>query len=124
MNKILFKLKKVESPLCSFCKTKNETYTHLFYRCRKTSILCRQLQEFFSTGLDFPSILPQSAVFGFLDDAFEHKLLLNQTLLIFKNYLYKARVNTNLNFNILKNYLIKIRDLEVNLNSFNIFIQF
>ena len=36
-------------------------------------------------------------------------------LLIFKKHLYKARQNKDLNFNILKNYLTKVKDLEVNL---------
>ena len=103
VNKMLFKFRKVESPLCSFCKAEDETYIHLFYRCRKTFILWRQLQEIFSTALDFPSISPHSAIFGFLDDAIEHKLLINYILLIFKNYSYKARENKDLNFNILKN---------------------
>ena len=115
VNKMLSKLRNVESPLCSFCKGKDETYIHFFYRCRKTSILWRHFQELFITGLDLPSFWPQSAILGFLDDALEHKLLLNHILLIFKNYLYKARENKNLNFNILKNYLTKIRDLEANL---------
>ena len=36
-------------------------------------------------------------------------------LLIFKKYLYKARQNKDLNFNILKICLTKVRDLEANL---------
>ena len=68
VNKMLLKLRKVEYPLCSLYKAEDETYIRLFYRCRKTSILWRQLQSFFSTALDLPSILPQSAIFGFLDD--------------------------------------------------------
>ena len=115
VNKMIFKLRKVESPLCSFCKAEDETYIHLFYRCTKTSILWRQLQEFFSTALDLPNILPQTAILGFLNDALEHKLLLNHILLIFKNYMYKATENKNFNFNILKNYFTKLRDLESNL---------
>ena len=114
MNKTLFKLRKFESLLCSFCKAEDETYIHLFYRCRKISNLYRQLQEFFSAALNLPSISPESTIFGFLDDFLEHKLLLNHILLIFKNYLHKATENKNLNFNILKNYLTKIRDLEAN----------
>ena len=55
---------------------------------------------------------PQSAIFGFLDVALEHKILINHMLLFFKNYLYKAREKKDLNFNISKNYLTKIRDLE------------
>ena len=117
VNKMLFKFRKVESPLCSFCKAEDKTYIHLFHRCRKTSILWRQLQEFFSTALDLPSISPHSAIFGFLDDALEHKRLINHIFLIFKNFLYKARENKDLNFNILKNYLTKIRDLEATLKA-------
>ena len=99
VNKMLFKLRKV-CPLPSFCKAE---------------ILRRKLQTVFSTVLDLPSISPQSAIFGFLHDALKHELLLNDILLIFKNYLYKARENKDLNFNILKDYLTKIRDLEANL---------
>ena len=55
---------------------------------------------------------PQSAIFGFLDVAFGHKILINHMLLFFKNYLYKAREKKDLNFNISKNYLTKIRDFE------------
>ena len=72
---MLFKLRKVESPLCSFCKAEDETYIRLFYRCAKTSTLWRQLQELLSTVLDLASISPQSAIFGFLDDAIDHKFL-------------------------------------------------
>ena len=100
---------------CSFYKAEDETYIHLLFRCKKASILWRQLQEFFSTTLDLPSISPQSAIFGFLVDAIERKLHLNHILLIFKNYLYKARENKDLNLNILKNYFTKIADLEANL---------
>ena len=80
VNKMLFKLWKLESPLCS--KAGDQTYIHLFYKYRKTYILWRQLQEHFSTGLDLPSILPHNAIFGFLDDVLEHKLLLKHILLI------------------------------------------
>ena len=54
---------------------------------------------------------------SFLDGALEHELLINHILLIFKNYLYKARENKDLNYNILKNYLTKIRDLEADLEA-------
>ena len=115
VNKMFLKFRKVESRSCSFCKA--ETHIHLFSRCRRTSILQRQLQEFFSTALDLLRIWAQCAIFGFLDCALEHKLLINHILLIFKNYLYQARENKDLNFNILKNYLTKIRDLEANLKT-------
>ena len=114
---MLFKFRKLESLLCSFCKAQDETFIHLLYISRKTSFLWTQLQEVFSTALDLPSISPQSVIFSFLDDVLEHKLLKNHILLIFKNYLYKTRENKDLNFNILKNYLTKIRRLEANLKA-------
>ena len=104
MNKMLFKLKKIESSLSFFCKAKDKTYIHLFCRCRRTSILWRQLLEFLGTGLDLSITSPQSAIFVFLQDDLEHKLLLNHILLIFKNYLYQARENI-LNY---VNYLLYI----------------
>ena len=39
VNEMLFKLRKVESPLWSFCKAEYETYIPLFYRCRNTSLV-------------------------------------------------------------------------------------
>ena len=41
VNKMLFKLRKVDSLLCSFCRAEDETHIHLFYRCKRTSILWR-----------------------------------------------------------------------------------
>ena len=68
VNNMLFKFRKVGSQQCSFFKGEDETYIHLhlFYMYRKTSILWRQLQEFFSTTFDLPSNSPQSAIIGFL----------------------------------------------------------
>ena len=56
VNKMLSKLRKVESPLCSF-KDEDESYIHLFYRSWKTSILWRQLQEFFTKIRDLKANL-------------------------------------------------------------------
>ena len=74
-NKMLFKLNKVVSLLCSFCKAEDKTYIHystqltylLFFRCKKTSILWKKnFRILLSISLDLPSILPQSVIFGFL----------------------------------------------------------
>ena len=82
---VCLKFRKIESQLCFSSKAEDETYIHLFHRCRKTSILWRHLQEFISTALNLPSVSPQSAaIFGFLDDTLEHKLLINHILIIFK----------------------------------------
>ena len=36
LNKLLFKFRKVTSPLCSFCKSAEETIIHLFSECLST----------------------------------------------------------------------------------------
>ena len=48
------------------------------------------LEELPFYGENFRSFLVPVSIFnsGFLDDALEHKLLLNHMLLIFKNYLH------------------------------------
>ena len=56
VNKMLSKLRKVESPLCSF-KDEDESYIHLFYRCWKISILWRRLEEFFTKIRDLKANL-------------------------------------------------------------------
>ena len=86
VNKIFFKRWKAESSFWFSCKAEDETYIHLFHRCIKTSILWRKRQKFFSTAINLNSILPQSSIFDFLDDALERKLLINHILLIFKIY--------------------------------------
>ena len=39
LNEKLFKFKTVDSPLCSLCKTENESTLHLFCECAVTSNL-------------------------------------------------------------------------------------
>ena len=39
LNKMLFRFSKVDSCLCSFCKTVDETPHHLFYSCTKAKLL-------------------------------------------------------------------------------------
>lgn len=89
-NNMLVKLRKVEPPLCSLCEAKDETYIHLFHMSRKPPILRRQFHDFFSTDLDLASISPQSSIFGFLDDALEHKYLLNHILIFLKKLLISS----------------------------------
>ena len=85
VNKMLFEFKKVES-----------TVFFLQSRLGNLHILLHWFQYIglvhsFSTGFNIPSILPQSAIFEFLDDHLENKILLNYMLLSFKNYLCKPR---------------------------------
>ena len=45
---MLSRFGKIYSPLCSFCKMKDETPLHLFYNYTKTKFLWDQLKELIS----------------------------------------------------------------------------
>ena len=42
LNNMLFRFKKVDSPLCSYCNEEEETPLHLFHSCLKTKQLCNK----------------------------------------------------------------------------------
>ena len=67
VNKLLFKFKKVRSPLCSFCNSAVEMPLHIFYTCNITKRLWNELQYFVSQYLYIPEITPQSALFVFFN---------------------------------------------------------
>ena len=49
LNKRLFKFGKVKSQLCSFCKSAEETITHLFSECLCAQCIWNQTRTFFSS---------------------------------------------------------------------------
>ena len=68
LNKKLFRLGKIDSPVCSFCKMIEKTPINLFYNCIKTKLLWDQLKEFISNEtLSFPSLTPQNGILGHID---------------------------------------------------------
>ena len=111
LNKALFKFGKVHSPLCSYCKIEEETVLHLLQNCVKIKELWNNLREYFSCGIKFPILSPQSAVFGFSeDDLIENRLIINNLLLIFKFYIYKERENGN--FPVLMKKISQVKSIE------------
>ena len=121
LNKLLFKFKKVPSPLCSFCNSADETPLHIFYTCNITKRLWNELQYFVSHYLYIPEITPQSALFGFFNISNQQQnfLLINHLLLLFKYYLYMSREHGAVCFTSLKLYLIKIKTIEQNISPCN-----
>ena len=111
LNKLLYRFGKIDSPLCSFCKTQEETPFHLFYECSKANNLWVDLKSFLENRIPLPSLTPQSAIFGFID-VFDNKLILNHLLLIFKYYLYNARKSGFINIESLKANIYNIKNIE------------
>ena len=73
INYILFLNKKLyifgisETPLCSFCRAKEEATFHIFFNCCKTQSLWEELRKYFHDDFSLPILSPQTALFGFLD---------------------------------------------------------
>ena len=59
LNKMLFRFKKVDSPLCSYCN-EEETLLHLFYSCLITKQIWNKLRQYFSQFINIPHSTPQN----------------------------------------------------------------
>ena len=113
LNEKLFRFKKTSCPLCSFCQSENETPIHLFYGRIKTNLLWYKFKKFLKTKIDLP-INTQSAIFGFLNNE-SNSDIINHLLLIFKYYLYDLRERKKLNLEVLKNKIMEIYNIEIQL---------
>ena len=118
LNKLLFKFKKVPSPLCSFCNSADRTPLHMLYTCNITKRLSNELQYFVPQYLYIPKITSQFTLFDFLNISNQQQnvLLINHLLLIFKHYQYMPREHEAVCFTSFKLYLIKIKMIEWNIS--------
>ena len=90
LNNRLFKMGKVDSSLCSFCKVTSETITHIFCGCNKSKFLWQKIQNWCKPVLSLPDLSPEIVIFG-LFDAREYILLQNFILLLYKKFIYEKR---------------------------------
>ena len=110
LNKKLFLFKKLNSPLCSFCKEEDETVFHLYFCCSNVRNLWNQLKSYLAEDLTLPRQTLQTAVFGFSEkDNTENVIPCNHLLLIFKLYVYCSREKGLLNVMSLVNQILKIK---------------
>lgn len=113
LNNKLYIFKKTNSPLCSFCKSKDETVFHLFSECIYVLSMWSKLCSFFKKVFSLPSLTPQTAIFGFTKNEHLDKFyLFNHILLIFKSYVYQTREKKALSFEILIGEIIKVKKIE------------
>ena len=118
LNNMLFRFKKVDSPLCSYCNEEEETPLHLFHSCLKIKQLWKKLRKYFSKFINILHSTPQSSVLGIFDNN-QHSELINHLLLIFKFYIYSARNTKQLNFDNLMITIKNIKQIEKQLTSSN-----
>ena len=115
---MLFRFKKVDSPLCSYCNEEEETPLHLFHSCLKTKQLWNKLRQYFSQFINIPRSTLQSSILEIFDNN-QHLELINHLLLIFKFYIYSVRKTKQMNFDNLKITIKKIKEIEKELTSSN-----
>ena len=113
LNKMLFRFKKVDPPLFTYCNEEEETPLHLFHSCLKTKQLWNKLRQYFSQFINIPHSTPQSFILGIFDN-YPPSELINHLLLIFKFYIYSARNIKQLNFDNLKITIKIIKEIEKN----------
>ena len=113
--KKLFEFNKIPSSECSFCKCDEETTIHLFHICRKTQALWTQLTSHLNRHLNLPHIIPESAIFGFLDISNKDYLIVNHLLLLFNYYICNTRDRKHLAFEASMKNIKNICDIEKNL---------
>ena len=95
LNERLYKFNVVTSPLCSFCKEKNESVSHLFCYCPETRRLWHQLQKWFPDYSNLPHLEPQMIILGIWNDDKPDKILINHMILLFKRYIYLKKEDQN-----------------------------
>ena len=83
---------KIDSPLCSIYHSNHETVSRLFCDCVGVRQLWSQPRTFFSTDLNLPLLMPQTAIFGFLAEIniciFK---ITKHSMSIFKMYIYTSQ---------------------------------
>ena len=117
LNKLLYKMKIVKSPLCYFCREQDETPLHLFCNCKVTLDYWSNLQAWLRPILNLPDLTPESALLGKLD--FDNtgtnirSNVVSHIILTFKKCLYEMRCrNSPLSVHYIKIRIAKTRKIE------------
>ena len=112
LNKNLSRAGFVNTSLCSYCKMDDETPLHLFCNCTYTSTLWLEMQIFFSRDFILPDLTPWSVRLGL---PLECEDVMKHLHLIFMITKYKNRAVGSCSFNYLKNKILYVRKIELNL---------
>ena len=105
----LFLFCKHNTSLYSFCNLEGKTVIHLFVHCSKTIQLWCTVIEYFNRNIH---IIPQSAIFGFLEADDKVFLILNHLWLLLKYYIYVSSSSKILSFEAILKSIMKVKKLE------------
>ena len=115
LNRQLHDMGHAETKLCSYCNMHDETMSHLFYECPKTTELWAQIKMRLP-GIELPDITPESVYIGLPSDT--HPLI-QHIHLLFKICLYKGRGNNNCNIQFVINKIKQVRQIEARITHAN-----
>ncbi len=88
-NYYLHKIKASDTPLCSYCKTSNETVFHLFWDCNLINRLWKKIEEWLMLDAGIRVELnPQTILFGLKENRNDP---LNIILLLIKQTIFRNR---------------------------------
>ena len=95
-NKLLFQIKKLDSPRCSFCKTEIESIEHLFYQCDCVKIFWdKVLHVYNAICVSQPVQLTESLIiFGYYASNVLEFECLNILIAVGKEYIWNCKVNS------------------------------
>ena len=85
LNKSLYKMKLVDTPLYTFCQWEEETSNHLFLECEYSKTLWSDIQNWLEG--DLPNINSQDVVLEFVERQFFGRID-NFLLLLYKRFIY------------------------------------
>ena len=91
-NKMLFKFKMIDSPLCGFCEKELETIEHLFFHRTKVCMFWDELKVVLSSLNILFKFDIKDVLFGILDTD-NLSILVNYILLESKYFIYRCRLN-------------------------------
>ena len=112
-NKLLFKMKKHDSPRCSFCEIYSESIEHLFYNCTESKIFWIRFQEMWNkVNLLKITLSERDIIFGYnIHLGFSSTILkfLNIVILHAKFFIYRCKMNNKLP--IFKHFEFYLKDM-------------
>ena len=92
-NDMLFKFKKIESPLCYFCENDIETIEHFLFLCPRVQVFWSEVCSTFGEKLNWSRSLHIKDIFFGNQDLKIHNNLTNYIILESKYFLYRCKLN-------------------------------
>jgi hypothetical protein len=91
LNPLLVKMGVKNDGNCTFCREEKETIEHFYLHCEKSKSLWRELSVWWERNTEIPIDIDEKAIlFGELSNN-QYSILINNLLLIAKQYLYTCR---------------------------------